>query len=92
MRQIFAAGYLRYVRSMNVDSTQQQAYLGELAQHLSPTTPLARFVPSAATVSDQTVDQWVEEELQRGRRRVRAGLVMLASIALVAIPLIVLVK
>jgi len=59
---------------MNIEPSQQQAYLGEVAQHATASTPLMRFVPAAAAVSDQTVDQWVEQELQRGRSRVRAGL------------------
>jgi hypothetical protein len=50
------------------------------------------FVPTAAAVPDQTVDRWVEQELQRGRRRVRAGLTMLAVLAAVAIPLVLFVK
>ena len=52
------------------------------------TSPLARFVPTAATVPDQTVDQWVEQELKRDRRRVRTGVAMLVCLAVVAIPLI----
>ena len=77
---------------MNIEPTQQQAYLGELTQHATTSTPLMRFVPAAAAVSDQTVDQWVEQELRRGRRRVRAGLAMLAILAMVAIPLVLLVR
>jgi len=77
---------------MNVEPTQQQAYLGEVAQHASASTPLARFVPAAAAVPDQTVDQWVEEELQRGRYRMRAGLAVLVVVAVVAIPLVLLVR
>jgi len=50
-------------------------------------TPLARFVPGASTVPDQMVDQWVEQELRRGRSSMRAGLTMLACLAVVAIPL-----
>jgi hypothetical protein len=73
---------------MNVEPTQQQAYLGEVTQHVTASTPLARFVPGAAAVPDQTVDEWVEQELQRGRRRVRAGLAMLACLVAVAIPLV----
>jgi len=77
---------------MNIEPSQQQAYLGGVAQHATASTPLMRFVPAAAVVSDQTVDQWVEQELRRGRRRVRAGLAMLAIIAMVAIPLVLLVR
>ena len=77
---------------MNIEPSQQQAYLGEVAQHATASTPLMRFVPAAAVVSDQTVDQWVEQELKRGRRRVRAGLAMLAILAMVAIPLVLLVR
>jgi len=51
-------------------------------------SPLARFVPMAATVTDQIVDQWVELELRRDRRRMRTGVAMLACLAIVAIPLI----
>jgi hypothetical protein len=51
-------------------------------------TPLARFAPGASTVPDQMVDQWVEQELRRGRSSVRAGLAMLACLAVVAIPLV----
>ena len=77
---------------MSVDHTHLQAALPDLAQHAATaTSPLARFVPSAAAVSDRTVDQWVEQELRRGRCRVRAGLAMLALLAVVAIPLIFLV-
>jgi hypothetical protein len=77
---------------MNIEPSQQRAYLGEVAQHATASTPLIRFVPAAAAVSDQTVDQWVEQELQRGRRRARAGLAMLAILAMVAIPLVLLVR
>ena len=77
---------------MNIEPSQQQAYLGEVAQHATASTPLMRFVPAAAVVSDQTVDQWVEQELQDRRRRVRAGLAMLAITAMVAIPLVLLVR
>ena len=77
---------------MNIEPSQQPAYLGEVAQHATASTPLMRFVPAAAVVSDQTVDQWVEQELKRGRGRVRAGLAMLAILAMVAIPLVLLVR
>jgi hypothetical protein len=50
-------------------------------------TPLARFVPGASAVPDQMIDQWVEQELRRGRSSMRAGLAMLACLAVVAIPL-----
>ena len=70
-----------------------QADLPDLTQHAATTTsPLSRFVPTAATVSDQTVDQWVEQELRRGRNRVRTGVTMLALLAVAAIPLILFVK
>jgi hypothetical protein len=78
---------------MDAQPIHHQADLGDLAQHVaSASTPITRFVPSAATVSDQTVDQWVEQELRRGRCRVRAGLAMLALLAVAAIPLIVFVR
>jgi hypothetical protein len=78
---------------MTVDQNRLQAALPELAQHVATaTSPLARFVPAAAAVPEQTVDQWVEQELRRGRCRVRAGLAMLALLAVVAIPLIFFVK
>ncbi|HKP27380.1 MAG TPA: hypothetical protein VJV39_26165 [Dongiaceae bacterium] len=77
---------------MNIEPTQQQAYLGEVTQHVTTSTPLMRFVPAAAAVSDETVDQWVEQELQRGRSRVRAGVAVLAVLAVVAIPLVFLVR
>ena len=78
---------------MSVGQTHLQAALPDLAQHAATaTSPLARFVPTAATVPDQTVDQWVEQELRRGRCRVRAGLAMLALLAVVAIPLIFFVR
>jgi hypothetical protein len=82
VRQIFAA-----------ELTHLQADLPDLAPSAATaTSPLARFLPTAATVSDQTVDQWVEQELQRGRRRVRAGLAMLAVLAVAAIQLVLFVK
>jgi hypothetical protein len=77
---------------MNAQTADHQMDPGELTQHVTPSAPLARFVPSAATASDQTVDQWVEQELQRGRRRVRAGLAMLAFLAVAAVPLVLLVR
>ena len=78
---------------MTAQSIDHPAGLGDPAQPLaSPSTPIARFVPGAAPVPDQTVDQWVEQELPGGRRRVRAGLVMLALLAVVAIPLVLFVK
>jgi hypothetical protein len=76
-----------------VDQNHLQAALPDLAQHVATaTSPLARFVPTTAAVPDQTVDQWVEQELRRGRCRVRAGLVMLALLAVAAIPLIFFVR
>jgi hypothetical protein len=46
---------------MSVDQNHRQAAPPDLAQHVATaTSPLARIVPSAVTVSDQTVDQWVE--------------------------------
>jgi hypothetical protein len=71
---------------MNAEPTQSE--LREMTQHVATaaSTPLARFVPGASTVPDQLVDQWVEQELRRGRSGVRAGLVMLACLAVVAIP------
>ncbi len=78
---------------MSVDHTHLQADLPDLAQHaVTTTSPLARFVPTAATISDQTVDQWVEQEFRRGRSRVRAGIAMLALLAAAAIPLVLFVK
>ena len=73
---------------MNAEPTQSE--LREMTQHVAATasTPLARFVPGASAVPDQMVDQWVEQELRRGRSSVRAGLAMLACIAVAAIPLV----
>jgi hypothetical protein len=76
---------------MNAQHAHHQAGFGEPAQQIATSTPIARFVPTAAAVADQTVEQWVEQELQRGRCRVRAGLAMLACLAVVAIPLVFLV-
>ena len=74
---------------MSVDHTNLQADLPDPAQNVATaTSPLARFVPSAAAVPDQMVDQWVELELRRGRSRIRAGITMLALLAVVAIPLV----
>jgi hypothetical protein len=74
---------------MSVDHTHLQADLAELMPPVATaTSPLARLAPTAATVSDQTVDRWVEEELRRGRCRMRAGLAMLAFLAGLAIPLV----
>ena len=39
-----------------------------------------------------TVDQWVEQELRRGCCRVRAGIAMLALLAVAGIPLFLFVK
>jgi hypothetical protein len=88
VRQIFAGGVSRYLLTMNAQPTQPE--LRDLAQHVGATasTPLARFAPSASAVPDQMVDQWVEQELRRGRGSVRAGLAMLAFLAGVAIPLV----
>jgi hypothetical protein len=78
---------------MSVDHTHLQADLPDMAQHVATaTSPLARFMPNASAVPDQTVDQWVEQELRRGRTRVRAGLAMLALLAVVAIPLVFFVR
>lgn len=74
---------------MSVDHTHLQADLPELMPRVATaTSPLARLAPTAATVSDRTVDRWVEDELRRGRRRMRAGLAMLAFLAGLAIPLV----
>lgn len=74
--------------TMNAEPTQSE--LRDVAQHVAATasTPLARFVPGASAVPDQMVDRWVDQELRRGRSSVRAGLAMLACLAVVAIPLI----
>jgi hypothetical protein len=77
---------------MNIEPDPRQPYLGVLTQQVTASTPIARFVPTAAAVPEETVDQWVEQELQRGRRRMRAGLGLLALLAAVAIPLILFVK
>jgi hypothetical protein len=71
---------------MNAEPTQSE--LGEMTQHVATAapTPLARFVPGASTVPDLMIDQWVEQELRRGRSSVRAGLVTLVCLAVVAIP------
>ena len=73
---------------MNTEPTQSE--LRDLAQHVATAaaSPLARFVPDASAVPDQMVDQWVEQELRRGRSSVRAGLAMLACLAVVAVPLV----
>jgi hypothetical protein len=87
VRQIFAGGDSRYLSSMNAEPTQSE--LRDLAQHVAAAvaSPLTRFVPGASAVPDQMVDQWVEQELRRGRSSMRAGLAMLACLAVVAIPL-----
>lgn len=78
---------------MSADHTHLQADFPNVMQSVATaTSPLARFAPTAATVSDQTVDEWVEQELRQGRCRMRAGLAMLAFLAGVAIPVILLLK
>jgi hypothetical protein len=74
--------------AMNAEPTQSE--LREMTHHVAATasTPLARFVPGASTVPDQMVDQWVEQELRRGRSSVRASLAVLACLAVVAVPLV----
>lgn len=61
-----------------------------MTQHVAATasTPLTRFAPGASAVPDQMIDQWVEQELRRGRSSVRAGLAMLVCLAVVAVPLV----
>lgn len=88
MRQIFAGGVSRYLLTMNAEPTQSE--LRDMAQHVATaaSTPLGRFAPGVSAVPDQMVDQWVEQELRRGRSSVRAGLAMLAFLAGVAIPLV----
>jgi hypothetical protein len=73
---------------MNAEPNQSE--LRDLAQHVATAaaTPLTRFVPGASAVPDQTIDQWVEQELRRGRSSVRAGLAMFACLAVVAVPLV----
>lgn len=78
---------------MSVDHTHLQARIPDLAHGVATRmSPITRFAPSAPTVSDQAVDRWVEQELRRGRCRIRAGLAMLAFLAGVAIPVILLLK
>jgi hypothetical protein len=81
-------GFRAIFLTMNAEPTQSG--LLEMTQHIAVTasTPLARFVPGASTVPNQMVDQWVEQELRRGRNSVRAGLGMLACLAVVAVPLV----
>lgn len=73
---------------MNAEPAQSEFL--DLAQHgaTAASTPLSRLVPGAAGVPDQTVDQWVEQELRRGRCGVRAGLAMLGFLAVAAVPLV----
>ena len=74
---------------MNAEPTQSE--LRDLAQYVATAaaaSPLTRLVPGASVVPDQVVDQWVEQELRRGRSSVRAGLAMLACLAVVAVPLV----
>lgn len=73
---------------MNTQPTLSE--LRDLSQHVATaaSTPLGRFVPGASTVPDQMVDQWVEQELRRGRSSVRTGLVLLFCLAVAAIPLV----
>ena len=73
--------------TMNAEPTQSE--LRDLTQHVATAAsiPLARFVPGASMVPDQMVDQWVEQELRRGRSSARAGLVMLGCLAVAAVPL-----
>jgi hypothetical protein len=78
---------------MSVDHTHLKADLPNMTQDVATaTSPLARFAPTAAMVPDQTVDEWVEQELRRGDCRMRAGLAMLAFLAGVAIPVVLLLK
>ncbi len=78
---------------MSVDHTHLKADFPSMTQYVATgKSPLTRFAPTAATVSDQTVDEWVAQELRRGRSRMRAGLAMLAFLAGVAIPVILLLK
>jgi hypothetical protein len=93
VRQIFAGADSRYLKGMSVNHTHLQADLPNMMQYVATaTSPLARFAPTAATVSDQTVDEWVEQELRRGHCRMRRGLAILAFLAGVAIPVILLLK
>ena len=75
---------------LTVNAEPTQSELREMTQHVAATasTPLARFAPGASAVPDQMVDQWVEQELRRGRSSVRAGLAMLVCLAVVAVPLV----
>jgi hypothetical protein len=86
--QIFGGGISRYLLIMTTEPTRSE--LRELAQHVASAaaTPLARLAPGASMVPDQIVDQWVEQELRRGRCSVRAGLGVLACLAVAAIPLV----
>jgi hypothetical protein len=93
VRQMFSEAVSRYFSStMKAQTAHHRIELEDPAQRATAPTPLARFVPTAAAVSDQTVDQWVEQELQRGRRGVRAGLTMLALFAVAAVPVVLLVR
>jgi hypothetical protein len=80
-------GFRAIILTMNAEPTPSE--LRQMTQNVAATasTPLARFVPGASAVPDQMIDQWVEQELRRGRSSMRAGLAMLACLAVVAIPL-----
>jgi hypothetical protein len=82
---------LRYQDRMSVNQIHPQAEFPSVPRPATA-SPLTRFAPTAATVSDYTVDQWVEQELRRGRSRMRAGLAMLAFLAGLAIPIVLLLK
>jgi hypothetical protein len=88
VRQIFAGGVSHYLLGVNAEPIQSE--LRELAQHVATAaaSPLTRFVPDASAIPDQMVDQWVKQELRRGRSSVRAGLAMLACLAVMAMPLV----
>jgi hypothetical protein len=55
--------------------------MAAVAEHvpMSRSTPLARLVPSAPAVADQSIDEWVEREQRRGRCSIAVGMTILAA-------------
>jgi hypothetical protein len=72
---------------MNAPNSSQQAEVQVSADKVATAaaTPLARFVPTASAVSDQTVDEWVEREQRRGRSSIKIGAVLLVAVSLASL-------
>ena len=88
VRQIFAGGVSRYVLNDERGTNPVGAPGNDSARRGHGVDSAHAIRAGRIRGPDQMIDQWVEQELRRGRSSVRAGLAMLVCLAVVAVPLV----